>query len=107
MKIIIPRITDSTSRKDLRNFANRILEKWLRLPFSAHPQILSCRILSITSSVGVIQRHGLIDVTPDDAALKIIRKLNGAYLKEKRVGVKRYDRTAEYSPDNPAQPDMH
>jgi hypothetical protein len=38
-----------------------------------------------------MQRHGLINVTPDDAALKIIRKLNGAYLKEKRVGVKKYE----------------
>jgi hypothetical protein len=55
MKLLIPRITDKTTR-----------------------------------NVGVIQRHGLINVLPDDAALRIIRKLNGAYLKGKRVGVKQY-----------------
>ena len=92
MNLLIPRITDSTKRKDLRDFANRVLEKWFRLPFSTQPRIVNCRILSISDSMGVTQRHGLIDVTPDDAALRVIQKLNGAYLKEKRVGVKQYDR---------------
>jgi hypothetical protein len=34
-------------------------------------------IISNTSSIGVIQRHGLINILPDDAALRLIRKLNG------------------------------
>lgn len=91
MKLVVPRITDATTRKDLREFANRVLESWLRLPFSERAKIVSCRILSISDSMGVEQRHGLLDVTPDDAAVKIIRKLNGALLRGKRVGVKRYD----------------
>lgn len=99
MNIIIPRITDRTNRKDLRDFANRVLEKWFRLPFSAHPQIVRCRIISVTDKDGVSQRHGVINVTPDDAALMIIRKLNGKYLNEKRVGVKRYDLSIEKSLD--------
>ncbi|MBV2090975.1 MAG: hypothetical protein KUF72_08800 [Candidatus Thiodiazotropha sp. (ex Ctena orbiculata)] len=90
MKLLIPRINDKTTRKDMRDFANRVLEKWIRLPFSSQPRIVSCKIISITSNVGVIQRHGLINVFPDDAALRIIRKLNGEYLKGKRVGVKQY-----------------
>ena len=93
MKILIPRITDVTTRKDLREFANRVLEKWLRMPFSDHPMIVSCRILSVSDSVGMIQRHGLIEVTPDDAAVRVIRKLNGAVLRGKRVGVKRFDKS--------------
>jgi hypothetical protein len=99
MNIIIPRITDRTNRKDLRAFVNRVLEKWFRLPFSAHPQIVRCRIISVTDKEGVAQRHGVINVTPDDAALMIIRKLNGKYLNEKRVGVKRYDLSIEKSLD--------
>ena len=51
-------------------------------------------IVSIADSTGFEQRHGLLDVTPDDAANKIIRKLNGALLRGKRVGVKRYDSAA-------------
>jgi len=91
MILIIPRITDSTTRRDLRDFANTVLEKWFRLPFSAQPRIVNCRIQSVTDSMGVTEHHGLINVTPDDAALKIIRKLNGTYLNGKRIGVRKYD----------------
>lgn len=94
MKILIPRITDATTRKDLREFANRVLQKWFRLPFSDHPTITSCQILAISNSMGVTQRHGLLDVSPDDAAAKIIRTLNGAFLRGKRVGVRQYDNAA-------------
>ena len=102
MNIIVPRITNKTNRKDLRNFVNRVLEKWFRLPFSAHPKIVRCRILSVTDSAGVTQRHGIINVTPDDAALRIIQKLNGQHLNEKQVGVKRYDLSIEKSLDHMA-----
>jgi len=102
MNIIVPRITDKTNRKDLRSFVNRVLEKWFRLPFSAHPKIVRCRILSVTDSAGVTQRHGIINVTPDDAALRIIQKLNGQHLNEKQVGVKRYDLSIEKSLDHMA-----
>jgi hypothetical protein len=91
MKHLVPRITDATTRTDLREFANRVIESWFRLPFSDRPKIVVCRILSIVDLNGIEQRHGLLDVTPDDAAIKIIRKLNGAFLRGKRVGVKRYD----------------
>jgi len=94
MKILIPRITDSTKRRDLSEFANRVLNSWLRLPFSDDPQIISCRILETSDSLGMTQRHGLLDVSPDDAAIKVIRKLNGRFLCGKRVGVKRYDAAA-------------
>ena len=92
MKLIVPRITDSTRPTDLRAFANQVLEKIFRLPFSAPPRIVGCRVILVTDPAGVTQRHGLITVTPDDAGLRIIRKLNGTYLKGKRVGVKRYER---------------
>ena len=102
MNIIIPRITEKTDRKDLRSFVNRVLEKWFRLPFSAHPKIVRCRIISVDDRTGVTQRHGIINVTPDDAALRIIRKLNGEHLNGKRVGVKRYDLSIEKSLDRMA-----
>ena len=92
MRLIIPRINDATRRKDLNEFVNRVLNRWFRMPFSARPRVVSCRILSVSDSMGVTERHGLVDVTPDDAALRVIKKLNGAYLKKKRVGVKEYRR---------------
>jgi len=90
MKILIPRINDATTRKDLREFANRVLQKWFRWPFSDNPMITQCEIISVSNSMGVVQRHGLLEVTPDDAAVRIIRRLNGASLRGKRVGVKPY-----------------
>jgi hypothetical protein len=98
VKLIIPRIADSTKPKDLRGFANQILEKIFRLPFSATPRIISCRVVFVTDRAGVIERHGLINAIPDDAAKRIIRKLNGKYLNGKRVGVKPYDSTGEDLP---------
>ena len=102
MNVIIPRITEKTNRKDLRSFVNRVLEKWFRLPFSAHPRIARCRIISVADNMGVTQRHGIINVTPDDAALRIIRKLNGKHLNGKRVGVKRHDLSIEKALDRMA-----
>jgi len=95
MLLIIPRIAQPTTRRDLRDFVETVLERLFRLPFSAHPRIVNYRILSITDRVGVTERHGLINVTPDDAALKVIRKLNGSTLNGKRIGVKRYDRAVK------------
>ena len=81
----------------MRDFVNRVLEKWFRFPFSSEPRIISCKIISTTSSMGVVQRHGLISVLPDDAALRIIRKLNGEQLKGKRVGIQQYHSMPEDS----------
>mgnify|MGYP001603649340 CR=1 FL=1 len=102
MKLIVPRITDSTRPKDLRSFANQVLEKIFRLPFSAMPRIVGCRVVIVTDRAGVAQRHGLITVTPDDAGLRIIGKLNGTYLMGKRVGVRRYERSDGGFPERPA-----
>ncbi len=90
MKILILRISDTTTQMDMRGFVNRVLKKWFRLPFSSQPTIASCRIVTVTNSFGVTQRHGLMNVTPDDAAQRVIRKLNGGLLKGKRVGVIMY-----------------
>jgi hypothetical protein len=67
MKLLVPRITDETTRKDVREFANRVIGSWIRPPFSEHPGIVSCRTLSSPDPIGTEKRHGL-DVTPDDAA---------------------------------------
>ena len=97
MNLIIRRISNSTSRKDLRDFVNKVLKNWFRLPFSAQPRIVSCRILSVNDFTVGMQRHGVVDVTPDDAALKVIRKLNDGLLKGKRVAVKQYRPVAKHS----------
>jgi hypothetical protein len=51
-------------------------------------------MLSIADSNGIEQHHGLHNVAPDDAAIKTIRTLDHAFLRGKRVGVKRYDDAA-------------
>jgi len=71
VQLIVPRIADATRQKDLKEFVNRVLEKWFRMPFSAPPRIVSCRIMSVSDSMGLTERHGLVDITPDDAALRV------------------------------------
>jgi hypothetical protein len=95
MFVIIPRITNDTKRSDLRDFVETVLESWFRLPFSAHPRIVSHRILTVNNRDGTTQRHGLVNLTPDDAALMVIRRLNSKNLNGKRVGVKHYDATVK------------
>jgi len=97
MNLIIRTISKSTSRKDLKEFVNKVLKNWFRLPFSARPTIVSCGILSVNDFTGGMHRHGVVDVTPDDAALKVIRKLNGELLKGKRVAVKQYRPVLKHS----------
>jgi hypothetical protein len=74
----------------MRDFVNRVLEKWFRLPFSSEPRIISCKIISSTNSMGVIQRHGLIIVLPDDAALGLFGNSMENTLVENALG---YDNT--------------
>lgn len=91
MKIIIPRVSDATTQRAMRSFINTALQAWFRLPFSSPPTIVSCRIIAITNRAGTKQRHGVINVIPDDAARRIIRKLNGERLMGKRVAVTQFD----------------
>jgi hypothetical protein len=79
----------------MRDFVNRGFVKWFRLPFTVQPKIVSCKIISSTNSMGVCQRHGVINILPDNAGVRIIRKLNGEYLRGKRVGVMQYSDTHE------------
>ena len=90
MQILIAQISRSTSRRNMKDFVYGVMGQWFRLPFSAQPIMISCRILSIRKEAGFSSRYGLINVVPDHAALRVIRKLNGKYLGGKRVSVERY-----------------
>ena len=90
MQILIAQISRSTTRRNMKDFVHRVMGQWFRLPFSAQPIMISCRIMSIRNEAGFALRHGLINVMPDDAALRVIRKLNGKCLGGKRVSVERY-----------------
>ena len=90
MQILIAQISRSTSRRNMKDFVYGVMGQWFRLPFSAQPIMISCRILSIRREAGFSLRCGLINVVPDHAALRVIRKLNGKYLGGKRVSVARY-----------------
>ncbi|MEJ2592832.1 MAG: hypothetical protein P8178_15815 [Candidatus Thiodiazotropha sp.] len=74
----------------MKDFVRGVMGKWFRLPFSAQPIMISCRILSVRNESGLVLRHGLVNVMPDVAALRVIRKLNGKCLDGKRVCVERY-----------------
>ena len=76
MKPLVPRITNATTRRHLREFANRVVEPWFCWPFSEPFKIVSCRVLGIVESPDLVspylvRRHGGLGVAPDDAARAI------------------------------------
>lgn len=62
-----------------------------RLPFlGKQPQIHSCEIIEIKALRGVADRHGLVSITPEKEALKVIRRLNGKQINGKPIIVRQY-----------------
>lgn len=91
MKIFIPRLPSHTSQKDLWNFVNAGMGSRFRLPFLVkQSQICSCEILWIKDRQGVAEHHGLVNITPETEAIKVIRRLNGKPINGKPVIVRRY-----------------
>ncbi len=91
MKIFIPRVPNTVTPNDLRAFSINILEKKFRIPFTDHPDIMSCDILRIRDvQLGLIEHHGLISIRPDSAGQWFIRNLKSHRLHNKLIYARRY-----------------
>jgi RNA recognition motif-containing protein len=92
MKIFVRRIPRDTTKKELIDFVLGPFVKKSWLSFKAvNPDLLACQIIKVTDQdTGVVEYHGILRVSPDDAAEKMIRRLNGQPLKQIKVAVRRY-----------------
>ena len=85
MRILIPRLPQSTTRGELYRFVSGILAKKTHLPFTEQPEISACRIVRIRDSRGVIEYFGLLEVTPDKAGHWLLSHFRRQRIHNKRV----------------------
>ncbi len=106
MKIFIPRVPDTVTPSDLREFSINILEKKFHIPFTSHPDIVSCDILRIRDvQLGLTEHHGLITIRPDSAGEWLIRNLTNHRLHNKLIYARKYHTRGNNRPVSSLQND--
>lgn len=90
MKIIIPRIPNATTRKEMTSLVRELFAKKFHLPFTKHPRVAKCDIITITDQHGIGECHGFIVVHPEAAAIWLIKHLAGKRLHNKVIFARRY-----------------
>jgi hypothetical protein len=105
MKIFIPRVPSTVTPNDLKAFSINILEGKFHLPFTDHPDIISCDVLRIKDvQLGLSEHHGLLSIRPDSAGQWFIRNIKNHRLHNKMIYAREYysrrDNRGISSPDN-------
>lgn len=102
MKVFIPRIPASTTKNQLWQFCQGILDKKLRLPFIEAPRMLSCDVVSIKDQRGSVDNHGIVSIVPDKAAEWFITQIKKHTLNGKKVFAREYKERSQASSQPPA-----
>jgi hypothetical protein len=90
MKIIVPRIPSTVTRKQLSLLSQEVLDQKFHLPFTKRPKILSVKIFSITDLNGVDDHHGLITIDPYEAGKWFIDHFRKQQLGGKQAFAREY-----------------
>lgn len=91
MKIFIPRVPKTVTPDDLRAFSENILDERFHIPFTKHPNILSCDILRIRDAkLGLVEHHGLLSIRPETAGQWFINNITNRKLKSKPLYARQY-----------------
>jgi hypothetical protein len=93
MWIFIRGIPTNASRKTLGQFVTSGMRRGLLglLPLLNKGTLRHCDLLNITDQdTGAVERHGLVEVEPAEAAKQVIHRLNGRPYLGKPVMVRRY-----------------
>jgi RNA recognition motif-containing protein len=88
MIVFLRNIPDDTARQDIIDFVMPAVRGGL---FRAKGKITSIDILAIKDGdTGSMEYHGLVYISPDEAGLRAIKKLNGQPFKGRRLTVREY-----------------
>ncbi len=92
MWIFIRQIPELTSRKELVQFVQRGLFPGPRLlHLFSKRRIRRCELMTITDrDTGLVEHHGLVEIEPTGTINRLVQRLDGAILRGKGVGVRRY-----------------
>ncbi|CAK0781686.1 putative RNA-binding protein [Gammaproteobacteria bacterium] len=91
MKVFVQRIPEGTSERELIRFVLEPFSKRSWFSFGARPEVLSCEILRVTDlDSHQVEYHGLLRISPDDAAAQVVKKLNGQCIGHCLVKVRQF-----------------
>lgn len=94
MWILLRQIPNEITRRGLGMFVSKGSKpSWMFFPFSSHAKVKRCEILQILNpKTKTIEHHGLVQIDPGKAALKVIERMNGQKLQGKPIVVRKYFR---------------
>lgn len=90
MKIFIPRVPKTTTTNELEGLVAGLLDKRFHFPFTKRPKINKCDVLQFRDGEGIVEYHGLVSVTPDDAGSWLISHFKNQYLHNKLVFARQF-----------------
>lgn len=98
MDIFIRMLPPSVTRLDLINFvASGLRPRWDILQICKPMAIGSCEIIKITDpDLQTVEFHGLVHVPEAKKATELIKRLNGALLKGKKMQVRKFTRRSQW-----------
>ena len=98
MKIMIPRLPADTTREEMSRLASGLLAKRFHLPFTERPVVVASRVVRTQDGQGVVEHHGILEVTPDRAGRWLIKRLAGQQVHGKRILAREF---VARGPDDP------
>lgn len=91
MLVFIRLLPESVTQNDLRKFVGKAIRSPWQSLFFPSSRICSTEIRKLSNIMNhSVEYHGLVDIEPAKAAVKVIRKLNRTPLKGKEVEVRKY-----------------
>ena len=88
MIVFLRNLPEDTTRQDIIDFIMPAVKGGL---FRAGGKVTGIDILANRdNNTRLMEYHGLVHISPDEAALRAIRKLHGRPLKGKRMAVREY-----------------
>ncbi|TVO78433.1 hypothetical protein [Sedimenticola selenatireducens] len=90
MKIFIPRVPKTTTTRELEGLVAGLLDKKFHFPFTARPAIETCDVLQFRDGEGLVEYHGLVSVSPDQAGSWLISHFKGQRLHNEPVFARQF-----------------
>ncbi len=90
MKVIIPRVPKTTTKRDLFRLAVEELRHRFQFPFTNPPQVTDCEVIQIKDSRGTTEHHGVISIDSSAAGRWLIQRVQGKRLHNKMVFARQF-----------------
>ena len=90
MKIFIPGVPESTTGSELEQLLSQVLERRFHFPFTPRPSVQGCSVLQFRDGQGVVEYHGLVSVSPDNAGSWLLGHFKGLKLHGRTLSAREF-----------------